>query len=274
MEDIDEILNYSSEEEEVEIPELVPEFKASLVYDEEKTICEWVNSAISVYYRTSCYQIQVSGSRYCYDHKCQGCNNARMTQGKYCIKCPCPVVGCNVTAYACGNRCSCCGEYHRYGGVERDDEDEYGDVMDVWRTCEACVCKICGKGPVVERYGAWGDVLLCNKHNKCVVFKCDYACDIDNPRYCPKHKHSICGQLRTIELCLLRKQICKDMRLLICKTFQKIIETHSICRICKRFYKSSDLDICNICYHIRERGINDIATDLNMVKMIFMNTNM
>ena len=266
-EDIDEVLNHSSvdEEEEDDMPDLH-------LWDEVRPCCEWVNRHIdNFYHRSTCYQTQVFNGRYCYDHKCRGCNNARMTQGEYCVKCPCPVVGCNLTAYACGNRCSCCGEYHRYEGIERDNEEEYGDVMDVWRTCEACVCHVCGKGPIVERYGTWGDVLLCEEHNKCVVVNCDYACDVDNPRYCPKHKHSICKKLRRMELCMLRNHIYKDIRILICKTFRKMIDTYLICRICKCFYKpEADKDICNTCHRIRENGIKDIALESIMGVQIFL----
>lgn len=154
------------------------------------------------------------------------------------MHCPCPVVGCDLAAYACGNRCSCCETYHR-------------SMVFGWSTCENCVCHVCGEGPLVERYESWGSIHLCQKHSTCVVYRCKALCDKDNPRYCPEHKQLICRRLRELELCLVQLKQSRDMRNYICNWYKWFLENNNICKICKGFYK----DKCQSCDDVRQKCI-------------------
>lgn len=232
----------SDEDSSDEPPELVD--METLVYEEEVVqYCEWeIIEPATVWgperEAKSCYEPKVTGGRYCHLHKCRGCFRERSYKSKYCMECPCPVVGCELPAYACGNRCSCCEKYHRKMTIG-------------WRTCEACLCHICGEGPIIERYETWGDVHLCQTHSTCVVVGCTTLCGSDNPRYCPKHKSAICQRLHTLELCLLRKKQPRDMRLYICNWYKWFLENFLICNICKGFYR----DKCQQCDDVRQKTI-------------------
>jgi hypothetical protein len=202
----------------------------------------------------TCYQPQVKGSAYCYEHKCKSCDKPRAKKAEYCMKCPCPVVGCELEAWACGERCPCCDSYHRLN-------DEQINVT-VLKQCANCVCVVCGAGPVIKRHGGWRAILLCKEHGVCKVVKCGKAVDIDNPRYCPHHKHSICNQIRTLDLCLVREGMYFDMRILICKWYRWYRDNCVVCKICKKFYQPTNfVTICNTCIAIRENALKEIDAE-------------
>ena len=242
-------------------------YGSTLMYTEEVVqYCEYEQAGYTSYrslgncqVAKTCYQPKVEYSRYCYNHKCKSCDDACARKSNYCMNCSCPVVGCTINAYACGNRCSCCDSYHRPNDEEKRQ----------WCTCESCTCSVCASGPIVQRHGVWGDVLLCADHAICVVFECEYACDIDNPRYCPQHKHSICKQLKALELSLYRINKSqkftapRDIRLMICRRYQWAIENQLSCTICKTFYKPElNEKYCASCAKVKEQGMREIGGDI------------
>lgn len=238
-----------SDEESDEGPPELTDIE-TLTYEEVVQCCEWkIIEPTSIWGperdAKTCYEPKVEGSRFCILHKCSTCLNGRSYKSIYCMECICPVVGCDLLASACGNRCSCCEKYHR--------STKLG-----WRTCESCVCYVCKEGPLIERYISWGEVHLCKQHSSCVVYGCESLCGVDNPRYCPKHKDEICKRLRELELCLLRIKQSRDMRTYICNWYKWFLENFSICKICKGFYR----DKCLPCENVLQKMIEIIALEL------------